>query len=86
MGKSRGNSHGSRRQHRTVTAPAPEVAVAASAAAAKPATDPRKVSVYLPDTILAELRTEAGRQERSLSWLIQKSWRLAREEIKKLVL
>jgi len=48
--------------------------------------DPRKVSVYLPLPILGEIQAEADRQERSLSWIVQKAWRMAREEIKKLAI
>jgi uncharacterized small protein (TIGR04563 family) len=71
-GRKSGNSHGSRKHVQAAAAEAPK-------------SDPRKVSVYLPDTIMDELRAEAQRQERSLSWLIQKSWRMARDEIRKLV-
>ncbi len=33
--------------------------------------------------MLKEIADEAARQDRSLSWLVQKAWRLAREEIKR---
>lgn len=73
MGK--GNGHGSRRRAPAARASEPQAARTS---------DPRKVSVYLPDAILHEIQGEAQRQERSLSWIVQKSWRMAREEIKKL--
>lgn len=47
------------------------------------APDRRKQSLYFPDSMLKEMADEAARQDRSLSWLIQKAWRLARDEIKR---
>lgn len=44
-------------------------------------TDPRKVSVYLPSEYLAEIRSECERQDRSLSWILQRAWQLARSRI-----
>lgn len=46
--------------------------------------DPRKVSVYLPESMREEILAEGKRQDRSLSWLLQKAWRRAREEIQRL--
>jgi uncharacterized small protein (TIGR04563 family) len=46
-------------------------------------TDKRKQSLYFPEDMLAEIKREALRQDRSLSWIVQQSWRLSREEIKK---
>lgn len=34
--------------------------------------------------MLQEIRDEAARLDRSLSWVIQRAWKIAREEIKKL--
>ncbi len=45
--------------------------------------DKRKQSLYFPKSMLKEIADEAARQDRSLSWLVQKAWRLAREEIKR---
>lgn len=45
--------------------------------------DMRKKSVYLPDDILAEVEAEAKRQDRSVSWLIQKAWQVAAPTITK---
>lgn len=49
-----------------------------------PTTDKRKQSLYFPEEMLAEIKREANRQDRSLSWIVQQAWRLARDEIKKL--
>ena len=46
--------------------------------------DPRKQSIYMEVAIVRELRSEAARQQRTLSWLMQRAWALAREDIKKL--
>lgn len=46
--------------------------------------DSRKQSIYLPDNMLAELKSEAIRTDRSLSWLIQQAWRVARPAIQRL--
>lgn len=46
--------------------------------------DPRKVSVYLPEAMRDEILAEGQRQDRSISWLLQKAWRRAREEIQKM--
>lgn len=46
-------------------------------------TDKRKQSLYFPEDMLAEIQAEANRQDRSLSWIVQKAWKLARLEIKK---
>jgi len=40
-----------------------------------------KQSVYLPEGMYEELVREAQRQDRSVSWLIQKAWRLARAKL-----
>jgi uncharacterized small protein (TIGR04563 family) len=44
----------------------------------------RKRSLYLPDEHLSEMLHEAKRQDRSLSWIVQKAWIVARDDIKKL--
>jgi uncharacterized small protein (TIGR04563 family) len=46
-------------------------------------TDKRKQSVYIPEPMLAEIKRECERQDRSLSWLIQRAWKIARGEIMK---
>ena len=45
--------------------------------------DKRKQSLYFPEEMLADIKREALRQDRSLSWIVQQAWRIAREDIKK---
>lgn len=45
-------------------------------------TDKRKQSLYFPEDMLAEIKREALRQDRSLSWIVQQAWRLSRDKIK----
>lgn len=45
--------------------------------------DKRKQSLYFPEDMLKEIQQEAARQDRSLSWIVQKAWRIARTEIAK---
>src|SRR5262249_59747089 len=47
-------------------------------------TDKRKQSLYFPESMLQEIKEEAARLDRSLSWVVQRAWKLARIEIKKL--
>jgi uncharacterized small protein (TIGR04563 family) len=42
-------------------------------------TDKRKQSLYFPEEMLEEIRAEATRQDRSLSWIVQKAWKVARQ-------
>jgi uncharacterized small protein (TIGR04563 family) len=44
--------------------------------------DKRKQSLYFPEEMLKEITDEATRQDRSLSWIVQKAWKAARKEIK----
>jgi uncharacterized small protein (TIGR04563 family) len=44
----------------------------------------RKVTLYFNSGMLAETQTEAIRQDRSVSWIIQAAWRIAREEVKRM--
>ena len=46
-------------------------------------TDKRKQSLYFPEEMLSDIKKEALRQDRSLSWIVQQAWRIARDEIKK---
>tara|TARA_B100001287_G_C22646474_1_gene512975 strand:- start:572 stop:742 length:171 start_codon:yes stop_codon:yes gene_type:complete len=41
-----------------------------------------KKTIYLPDTIIEELEAEAKRQDRTISWLIKRSWLESRKKIK----
>ena len=43
--------------------------------------DKRKQSLYFSDSMLAEVKAEAARQDRSLSWIMQRAWRLSRKQI-----
>lgn len=47
-------------------------------------TDKRKQSLYFPESMLQEIKEEAARLDRSLSWVVQRAWKIARVEIKKL--
>lgn len=44
----------------------------------------RRQNLYFPSDMLAELQSEAERQDRSISWLIQQAWKIARGELKKI--
>ena len=46
--------------------------------------DKRKQSLYFPESMLQEIKEEANRLDRSLSWVVQRAWKLARVDIKKL--
>jgi uncharacterized small protein (TIGR04563 family) len=43
--------------------------------------DKRKQSLYFPEEMLKEIGNEATRQDRSLSWIVQKAWKAARKEM-----
>ena len=45
--------------------------------------DKRKQSLYFPEDMLLEIQHEAARQDRSLSWIVQKAWKIARGTIGK---
>jgi uncharacterized small protein (TIGR04563 family) len=45
--------------------------------------DKRKQSLYFPEEMLNEIIAEANRQDRSLSWIVQKAWKISRKEIMK---
>ena len=49
----------------------------------KSGSDKRKQSLYFPEDMLKEIQQEAARQDRSLSWIVQKAWKIARKEIQK---
>ena len=46
--------------------------------------DKRKQSLYFPEAMLQEIKDEAVRLDRSLSWVVQRAWKLARTEIRKI--
>jgi uncharacterized small protein (TIGR04563 family) len=47
-------------------------------------TDKRKQSLYFPEEMLREIQLEATRQDRSLSWIVQRAWQVAREHISRM--
>ena len=47
-------------------------------------TDKRKQSLYFPEDMLNEIQLEANRQDRSLSWIVQQAWKVARADIRRL--
>jgi len=46
--------------------------------------DKRKQSLYFPESMLQEIKEEAARLDRSLSWVVQRAWKLARNDIRKI--
>lgn len=44
----------------------------------------QKLTLYFPPELLEEARLEAARQERTISWILQKAWEFARHEIHKM--
>jgi uncharacterized small protein (TIGR04563 family) len=44
--------------------------------------DKRKQSLYFPEDMLSEIQNEAKRLDRSLSWIIQQGWKIARVRMK----
>ena len=51
---------------------------------AKTGSDKRKQSLYFPEAMLQEIKDEAARLDRSLSWVVQRAWKMARLEIRKI--
>jgi uncharacterized small protein (TIGR04563 family) len=48
----------------------------------KTADEKCKKSFYLTEKMSEEIRAEADRLQRPISWVVQKAWRIARAEIK----
>jgi uncharacterized small protein (TIGR04563 family) len=44
-------------------------------------TDKRKQSLYFPEEMLREIEHEAQRLDRSLSWVVQHAWKVARSQL-----
>jgi uncharacterized small protein (TIGR04563 family) len=40
-----------------------------------------KQSLYFPQGVIDEMHAEAKRQDRSMSWLVQMAWKIARHEL-----
>lgn len=47
-------------------------------------TDKRKQSLYFPEEMLREIEHEAQRLDRSLSWVVQHAWKVARAHMAKI--
>ena len=45
--------------------------------------DSRKQTLYFPVDMLEEIHSEAKRQDRTLSWLIQQAWKISKADIQK---
>ena len=43
----------------------------------------KRQALYFPSDMLKDIQGEAERQDRSISWLIQQAWRIARTELRK---
>jgi len=46
--------------------------------------DARKQSLYFPEDMLEEIKQEAARLDRPLSWVVQRAWKMAKGEIRRL--
>jgi uncharacterized small protein (TIGR04563 family) len=46
--------------------------------------DKRKQSLYFPESMLDDIKAEAKRLKRSLSWVVQRAWKVARRDVKNL--
>jgi uncharacterized small protein (TIGR04563 family) len=44
----------------------------------------RRQALYFPGDMLEELQRESRRQDRSISWLIQQAWKVARGEMRRM--
>lgn len=40
-----------------------------------------KLTIYVPDDVFNEMKNEADRQDRTVSWLVEHTWRLSRKQI-----
>ena len=49
-----------------------------------PSGETRRQNLYFPAEMLAELQGEAHRQDRSISWLMQQAWKIARGDLRKI--
>ena len=44
----------------------------------------KKITLYFPEELVEETKREAERQDRSLSWIMQRAWLMAREDMQDL--
>jgi uncharacterized small protein (TIGR04563 family) len=49
---------------------------------APPKKDTHKQSLYFPEQMFDEIKAEAQRLKRSVSWVVQRAWRIARKDLK----
>jgi uncharacterized small protein (TIGR04563 family) len=49
-----------------------------------PPSPKKKVTLYFSSGMLEETQREGIRQDRSISWIIQAAWRIARDEVQRL--
>lgn len=40
-----------------------------------------KQSLYFPEEMLAELQAEAQRLDRSVAWLVERAWKIAKRQV-----
>lgn len=41
----------------------------------------KKITLYIPEDLVSETKQEALRHDRSLSWIVEMAWRIARGQI-----
>lgn len=41
----------------------------------------KKMSIVLPEEVAEEIKHEAERQDRSMSWILQQAWRIAQPQM-----
>jgi len=58
--------------------------VANTANTVSAASQGERQSIYFPKDMAEEIKAEALRQDRSISWIIQKAWRISRPKMKQL--
>jgi len=46
--------------------------------------DSRKQSLYFDEKMISEMKQAAAKLDRSLSWVVQMSWKLSRDQIAKM--
>ena len=46
--------------------------------------DKRKLSLYFREEMLRDIAAEAARLDRSLSWVMQRAWQIARKDLRRI--
>jgi uncharacterized small protein (TIGR04563 family) len=67
-----------------MTNPASQPHASAGGDAPTSSSDSRKQSLYFPEAMLDDIKAEAARLDRSLSWVVQRAWKTARAEVRKI--